>query len=159
TWYWWTAGNQAYWRDVAVLTAGHSTKVDLPIRLKKSGLPVKVDLLSLLHSVPRASRFEVLGTINDPDFVAAEKPDEYGLMIDAMKAGTMDYSADEYGWSTGIVGLRLFKNKKFDAKVWSPNKYLADPGSVEPPYLVGMACAICHVAFNPCKPPADPAEP
>ena len=37
-------------------------------------------------------------------------------------------------------------------------KYLADPGSVEPPY-VGMACALCHVSFNPNKPPEDPANP
>ena len=38
-------------------------------------------------------------------------------------------------------------------------KYLADPSSVEPPYNVGMACALCHVSFNPNNPPKDPANP
>ena len=38
-------------------------------------------------------------------------------------------------------------------------KYLDDPGSVEPPYLVGMACAFCHVSFSPQKPPQDPSNP
>ena len=35
---------------------------------------------------------------------------------------------------------------------------LAD-GAVEPPFLIGTACASCHVAFDPAKPPADPAHP
>jgi len=118
----------------ALMTNAH---VNLPIRLKKTGLPVKVDLLSLLHKVPRAQRFELLGTMNDPDCVAADKPDQYGLMIDRMKQGTMDYKAEEYGWSSGIIGLRLFTNTKFKPKLWSLRRYLDDPGSVEPPYLVG----------------------
>jgi hypothetical protein len=145
TWYWWTGGNQSFWRDIS----------------KQTGiLPIKADLLALLHSTPRARRFELLGSINDPDCVAAEKPDQYGLMIDRMKAGTeKEYDVNEYGWSSGVVGLRLFKNPNFDGRKWDLNRYLADPAKVEPPYLVGMACAVCHVSFNPLHPPADPNEP
>jgi hypothetical protein len=145
TWYWWTGGSQSFWREIA----------------KQTGiLPIKADLLALLHSTPRASRFDVLGTMNDPDCVAAEKPDHYGLMIDRMKDGTQkEYDVNEYGWASGVIGLRLFKNPQFDSAKWSLTKYLADPKLVEPPYLVGMACAVCHVSFNPLHPPLDPNEP
>ncbi|HEY7326938.1 MAG TPA: hypothetical protein VH592_04835 [Gemmataceae bacterium] len=145
TWYWWTGGNQAFWRELSQQTGI---------------LPIKADLLALLHSTPRASRFESLGTMNDPDCVAAEKPDRYGLLIDRMKDGTQkEYDVADYGWASGVIGLRLFKNPKFDSAKWSLPKYLADPKLVEPPYLVGMACAVCHVSFNPLHPPADPNEP
>ena len=31
---------------------------------------------------------------------------------------------------------------------------------MEPPYLVvRMACGLCHISFNPTKPPKDPASP
>jgi hypothetical protein len=33
---------------------------------------------------------------------------------------------DVFGFSSGVVGLLLFKNKKFDAKHWSIDKYLDD---------------------------------
>ena len=58
-----------------------------------------------------------------------------------------------------FIGLQLFKNKNFDAKKWSLDKYLDDASSVEPPYHVGMACTVCHTAFNPNRPPKNPAEP
>ncbi len=32
-------------------------------------------------------------------------------------------------------------------------------GSVEPPFRIGMACGACHIAYDPLKPPADPAHP
>ena len=145
TWYCWTAGNQAFWREIS----------------KRTGiLPVKADLLALLHSTPRSQRFEVLGTMNDPDCVAADTPDQYGLMIDRMKQGTeKDLDVDVYGRASGVIGLRLFKNPQFDNARWSLGRYLADPAKVEPPYLVGMACAVCHVSFNPLHPPVDHNEP
>jgi hypothetical protein len=43
--------------------------------------------------------------------------------------------------------------------VVSIDKYLADASSVEPPYDVGMACAVCHTASNPKRPTRNPAEP
>jgi hypothetical protein len=114
----------------------------------------KADFLRLLHTVPRNKRFELMGLINDPDTVAAEKPDQYGLMLDRMKEGTLTWDPDVFGYSSGVLGLQLFANKKFDPQKWSLAKYLEDPGSVEPPYNVGMACGFCHVSFKPTRPPA-----
>src|SRR6476659_3151692 len=102
---------------------------------------------------------EKMGLINDPDTVAAEKPDKYGLMIDHMKDGSLTWDPEVFGYSSGVIGLQLFLNKKFDASKWSVKKYMEDAGSVEPPYLVGMACSLCHVSFNPSKPPQDPVNP
>jgi hypothetical protein len=84
-----------------------------------------------------------MGLINDPDTVAADKPDQYGLMLDRMKEGTLTWDAETFGYSSGVIGLQLFVNKKFDPQKWSLAKYLDNPASVEPPYNVGMACALC----------------
>ena len=89
----------------------------------------------------------------------------------------------EFGTSTGALGFRKFPNPRFDAEKWRKinggqlgtwNGYrkrfpsgkgsamvvshLAD-GSIEPPFLIGMACGACHIAFNPLKPPKDPSFP
>jgi hypothetical protein len=149
TWHWWCgADNTGFWREMAKLTGK-----------KENVLNVRVDLLRMLHTLPRSARWEKIGLINDPDCVAAEKPDQYGLKIDQMKDGTLTWDPEEFGFSSGVVGLQLFKNKRFDAKKWSIDKYIADASSVEPPYLVGMACTVCHTAFNPNRPPKNPAEP
>ena len=100
-----------------------------------------------------------MGLINDPDTVAADKPDQYGLMLDRMKEGTLTWDPETFGYSSGVIGLQLFVNKKFDPQKWSLAKYLENPASVEPPYNVGMACGFCHVSFNPVRPPADVHEP
>jgi hypothetical protein len=144
TWYWWTAGSEGFWRDVAVLT---------------DDLGARVDLLAILHTVPRSERWKMMGLVNDPDCVAAEKPDKYGLLIDRMKEGTADYDYKTFGWSSGVIGLRLFENPNFKPEKWNFAKYLQHPKDVEPPYRVGMTCAVCHVALNPCNPPEDAAEP
>src|ERR1700738_1923303 len=85
--------------------------------------------------------------------------DKYGLMLDRMKDGTLTWDPEVFGYSSGVIGLQLFPNKNFDAAKWSLTKYLNDPGSVEPPYSVGMTCALSHVSFNPSKPPLNPSEP
>ena len=72
---------------------------------------MKVDFLRLLTTVPRNKRFELIGLINDPDTVAAEKPDQYGLMIDRMKAGTLKWDPEKFGYSSGVFGLQLFVNR------------------------------------------------
>jgi hypothetical protein len=68
-----------------------------------------------------------------------------------------------YGYSTGVVGLRLFPNPDFDQKAaerWDADrfyrdeKYFTNPKLVRP-YRVGMACAFCHVGPNPSNPPAN----
>ena len=86
-----------------------------------------------------------------------------------------------FGTSTGALGFRKFPNPRFDAARWrslnksparwdgytgalaasgpdSRNSHLVD-GSIEPPFLIGMSCGACHIAFNPLKPPADPERP
>jgi hypothetical protein len=79
TWHWWVGvDNPGFWRESTKATS------TAPGNL----LGVKVDFLRVLNSVPRNKRFELMGHINDPDTVAADKPDQYGLMLDRMKKGT-----------------------------------------------------------------------
>jgi hypothetical protein len=91
-----------------------------------------------------------------------------------------------FGTSTGALGFRKFPNPRFDHERWQQlngslatwegyrqtivpyekgpenpdtrNNRLMD-GSIEPPFLVGMACGGCHIAFDPLNPPADPEHP
>lgn len=86
-----------------------------------------------------------------------------------------------FGTSTGALGFRKFPNPRFDADRWralngsmgswdgvtralkeegpdSRANHLLD-GSIEPPFLIGMSCGACHIAFNPLKPPSDPEHP
>lgn len=92
----------------------------------------------------------------------------------------------EFGTSTGALGFRKFPNPRFDPETWrkvnggrlgtwegyarriplpSSGKgpapvasHLSD-GSIEPPFLIGMSCGACHIAFNPVNPPKDPVNP
>ena len=89
-----------------------------------------------------------------------------------------------FGTSTGALGLRKFPNPRFDEAGWKAlnggrldtwagyNRALSadaattdartsrlSDGSVEPPFRIGMACGACHIAFNPTRPPQDPAAP
>jgi mono/diheme cytochrome c family protein len=149
TWHWWVGvDNPGFWTDLVKLTGGKHNYADF-----------HMDFFRLLATLPRSERFKKLGLINDPDSVAADKPDQFGLKLDRMKDGSLQWDPEKFGYSSGVIGLQLFKNEKFDAAKWSLEKYLAEPGSVEPPYKVGMACAFCHVGFNPLNPPKDPAEP
>lgn len=96
----------------------------------------------------RAQRWKTLGTMNDPGCKAATKADQYGLYMDDCK--------DPY--SAGAIGFRKFPNPAFNQGKWDAAKYTTD-STMEPPYLVGLTCGACHTAFNPAKPPADPAHP
>jgi len=113
--------------------------------------------------------------------VQATGPDQYGLFIDVPnpndEAGKIDQVVDyaTYGRSSGVIGLRLSDNPKFDAAAkadWmahvgpdgvnhdfyeSPD-YFNNPKLVRP-YIVGMACSLCHVSFDPVRPPADVTNP
>ncbi|MEO7192736.1 MAG: cytochrome c [Vicinamibacterales bacterium] len=86
-----------------------------------------------------------------------------------------------FGTSTGALGFRKFPNPRFQPEKWrAANGSLgswegyAKPiaatgtdarasrlmdGSIEPPYLIGMACGACHISFKPANPPKDPAHP
>jgi hypothetical protein len=157
TWLMWTAGNQAFWDYLA----GHSFGT--------------FDLLKTIDSRERPHRFATFGLMNEPGFVAAAAPDQYGLWIDRADASEVPYGESfprqdflrVYGRSTGIVGLRLFANPKFDdaaRRRWDPDRYRNDPAyygdpNLVRPYTVGMACGFCHAGPNPVAPPADPENP
>lgn len=90
----------------------------------------------------------------------------------------------EFGTSLGSVGFRKFPNPRFHAEKWKAinggklgtwqgyNQKVADTaaredermshihdGSIEPPFLIGITCASCHISFDPRKSPSDPARP
>ncbi len=178
TWMFFTGGNQFFLRQAAVLASKRN---------------VSVDFFRLLDSRHRADRFKDLGLINEPNCVLAKQPDEYGFWLDealpdpenhypgqyskqlGLKSPLKEYYAhlDEntlfwYGYPTGVVGLRKFKNPNFtdkDDREWKKNKnasvraYFDNPGAKEPPWLIGFSCAFCHMGFDPTNPPANPAEP
>lgn len=177
TWLVWTAGNDRFWDEISDYAFG------------------AFDILKIVSSHPglkysRDNRFRYLGVINEPCFDKPAGPDpaRFGLWLDKRRGDCApDPFADPrkypgvvtgargrtvpvgsfYGEPTGIVGLRLFPNPKFDeaaAKAWDPVRYYTDPGyynrrDLIRPYRVGMACAFCHVGPNPVKPPADPENP
>jgi mono/diheme cytochrome c family protein len=127
------------------------------------------DLLKVIAS-PRNRRFQTYGIFNQPGYMQPAQANEYGLYIDVPREPGSKFDIDSrmdiptYGISSGVMGLRLFKNPKFDASKWDANKYWNDPNyytrkDLERPYRVGMACSFCHVGPDPVNPPADPNEP
>ena len=152
TWYFWTGGSvdasgqnvvgdQELWRILAVESHGG------------------FDLLQAIDSRYRGERFKRFGVISDPDCRKATQPDQYGLWLDDCSSPDVPRPPDVPGEPTGVIGLRKFPNPKFNPAAWNLKKYLDDPAQVEPPYLIGVACAFCHVGFNPLHPPADPEAP
>jgi mono/diheme cytochrome c family protein len=148
TWIMWTAGNQKFFR--------------LGTKLGGEKAGVSIEYFRLLDSRDRATRFARLGLINEPNCYQASKPDEYGLWLDEW-AGDPDPKAypdtNVYGKPTGVIGLRKYPNPSFDRSKWDVNKYFASPDQVEPPYLIGMSCAFCHMGFHPQRFPDDPVNP
>ncbi len=148
TWILWTAGDQVFWDGMAQHGLGTA------------------DLLKTIDSRRRGSRFKDMGLVNQPGFQQATQPDQFGLWLDT---GEQEEGVDPavYGRPSGIVGLRLYPNSKFDEQArrrWDPKRYYSDPNyyndpNLVRPYLVGMACGFCHVSFNPLKPPEDPEKP
>lgn len=135
----------------------------------------------------RDSRFCYVGIINEPGFVQATEPDEYGLCLDRRVAAEPDPFEKQvvkdkkgpfegkdrmvYGRPSGALGLRLFPNPNFDAEAerkwkkamerdafYTDAKYYSDRNLVRP-YRVAMSCAFCHVSPHPLRPPADPENP
>jgi hypothetical protein len=150
TWNLWTGGDEQFWERMSRESYG------------------LIDLLKTIDSRKRATRFTDLGLINEPGFKPAAKPDANGLWIDeADTPEPADIDPKVYGRPTGIMGFRLFDNPEFNdeaKKNWDANRYYNDPDyAVNPklvrPYRVGISCGSCHIAFNPCKPPADPENP
>jgi len=147
TWLLWTAGDQTFWDRMAQQAYGLT------------------DLLKTIDSRRRSTRFLDMGLVNQPGFEQAAQPDEFGLWLDT---GPQEDGVDPkiYGRPSGIVGLRVYPNPKFDDEArrrWDANRYYTDPNyyndpKLVRPYVVGMACAFCHVSFNPLKPPGDPEK-
>ena len=136
TWYFWTAGDERFWRRMAALTNGD------------------VDLLMYVDSRRHNHRFETMGVINHPRCRAAASADQYGLWMD--DCSDAEQVPQIPGKPSGIVGLRRFDNPAFDPSKWSLDAYLKNRAAVEPPYLIGMSCGFCHIGFNPINPPIDP---
>jgi mono/diheme cytochrome c family protein len=150
-WYLWTGGTEYMWRELA-----------------RRGI---VDILEIASSgrVSRADRWREFGLINDPACRQAETPDQYGLRFDECiddgpgKDGRPVFP----GEPSGVIGLRKFANPKFEPARWNRARYMGgdtiEPAdadkSIEPPYLVGTTCAVCHATLNPVAPPTDPANP
>jgi RoxA-like, cytochrome c-like len=154
TWVLWCAGNEVFWDYLA----GHSYGF--------------MDLLKLCDFAPDdklgGKRWGPAGLVIEPGTMVPDKPDEFGLYIRQTEhAIARRPDPKVYGRSSGIVGLRLFPNPKFDEKArkhWdavkyrTDEKYYNDPNLVRP-YRVGMSCVFCHVAPHPLNPPADPEAP
>lgn len=148
TWLLWTAGDQVFWDYMA-----------------RGGFGI-VDLLKTVDSRHRATRFAEMGLINEPGFTEATQPDKYGLWLDQ---GPQEQGVDAnvYGHPSGVIGLRIYLNPRFDAaaqRAWDPQRYYNDPSyytnpNLVRPYIVGMACGLCHVSFNPLKPPDNREQP
>ena len=124
------------------------------------------DLLKTIDSRQRNTRFQRHGPGESAGIRAGHAADEYGLWLDSGPQED-DVDPEVYGRPSGIVGLRVYPNPKFDdeaRKQWDANRYYSDPNyyndpKLVRPYVVGMACGFCHVSFNPVKPPDDPEKP
>ncbi len=147
TWYFWTGGNEKFFRELAKLTHGEADFLGLLDARPDS------DTADEAQHYQRNERFQKIGTINDPGCTAATKPDEYGLWLD---------NCDKDPNAAGVMGVRKFANPNFDPEKWDVAQYYA-PGDtksqIEPPYRMGVSCGICHIAHNPLKPPKDPEKP
>lgn len=156
TWNLWCAGDEQFWERMSRESYG------------------LMDLLKTVDSRNRTNRFKKLGLINQPGFRPATKPDANGLWIDeAVAPEPAAIDTKVYGRPTGIMGFRIFDNPDFkgDAvKNWDAKKYYNDDDTPEyrdyavnsklaRPYKIGVSCGSCHIAFNPCQPPADPENP
>lgn len=149
-WHLWSAGNDAFWDEVARMTGGF------------------VDLLKMLDSRHRGTRFAELGLMNEPGYRQAAKPDEFGVWLDERAAETASpIDTKIYGRSSGVLGFRIFPNPDFKGKArddWNAERYYNDPAyaanqALVRPYRVGVSCSACHVAPHPLRPPADPENP
>jgi mono/diheme cytochrome c family protein len=151
TWIMWTGGNEKFFRLGTELAGSFG---------------ISVEYYRLLDTRDRPTRFARLGLINEPNTYQVDRPDQYGFWLDEWAGDKHPDSYPDpkvYGEPTGIVGLRKFPNPKFNSATWDPkrdpDRFFKNPASVEPPYSIGMACAFCHMAFHPQKPPEDPVEP
>ncbi len=150
TWNLWCGGDEQFWERMARESFG------------------LIDLLKVIDSRNRATRFAEKGLINQPGTKQASAPDKHGLWIDeAVEPEPASIDPKVYGRPSGIMGYRIFDNPDFkgDAvKKWDATRYYTDADyavqrDLVRPYKVGISCGSCHIAFNPENPPADPVNP
>ena len=152
TWNLWCGGTEQFWDRMSRESYG------------------LIDLLKTIDSRHRSSRFQEMGLINEPGFRPATKSDQYGLWIDEPMEGQGEPAGIDpkvYGRPSGIMGFRIFENPDFkgDAvKNWNGERYYNDAdyavrADLIRPYRIGISCGSCHIAFHPCRPPADPENP
>src|SRR5262249_19596666 len=140
TWIHWTWGNQKVLRRASVVAG------NLPV-------PISIDLFRLLDSRKRGTRFRDLGLINEPNCKPCKEPkwglwlDEFDK--GAEDYYPVDYNLDtgeykekysdryrlrypdgntkvdlrHFGHPSGVVGVRLFTNPRFDPKRWKAEEY------------------------------------
>ncbi len=124
----------------------------------------------------RDTRFCYQGLMNEPGFVKARRPDEWGLCLDERVAPPEPFDPEVYGRPSGVLGLRLYPNPEFfegkDAEraqahwqrgmerdaFYTDRGFYSDRNLIRP-YRVGMACTFCHVSPHPLHPPEDPENP
>jgi len=183
-WLVWSGGNDRFWDGLTTTTFGAFDLLKIVSSAPELGFT-------------RATRWNELGLVNEPCFDKASGPDpkRFGLWLDVRRAdcpadpfenearypgvkigargvakmpdGSTLPVGSFYGYATGIAGLRLFPNPKFDeaaAARWDAKRYYGDPSyyndrNLVRPYRVGMSCGFCHVGPSPIHPPADPAAP
>jgi cytochrome c5 len=152
-WMMWTGGNEAFWDWLARFGYG------------------SIDLLHVIDSDVRSDRFERAGLIPEPGMRPPTKEETelaFGVRYDRpIDANAPKPDPKVYGYSSGIVGLRLYPNPEFKGRAktqWDHKRYYNDtrystnPSTVRP-FRVGMSCAFCHAAPDPLRPPKNPEQP
>jgi hypothetical protein len=184
TWLFYTGGTQKFFRILAKFAGQLDASVDFYRLLESKGRPDRFRKLGLINEPnfvqaadgetdeygfsmdkwngdPEGCYDEVTGTPLGPKGEPLAGPT-------TGKTGYYPWNPKWYGEPTGILGLRKFPNPAFNddlKKAWladpkgSVRKYFKNPGKVEPPYIVGITCSLCHIAFDPLSPPKDPANP
>lgn len=111
------------------------------------GEPRYPDQSHWLDTRKRDDRYRLWGMINDPD---CEQGDASTFWLDRCK--------DPH--SSGVVGLRKYINRN-PPEGFDPYRTPYQEGELTDSrrFVIGQACAVCHAAFDPTHPPADPNQP
>ena len=183
TWIFYTGGNQKFYRILARFGGESGVSIDFFRLLDSKGRADRFREIGLINEPNFRPAKD--GETDEYGFrVDVWEGDPYGGYDEANGAyvagpkasapqaatygGAYPINPKWYGEPTGIIGLRKFPNPDFSDAMktaWkkepqaSVRNYFKSPGKVEPPYVVGITCALCHIAFDPLNPPKDTAKP
>lgn len=104
------------------------------------------DYSSWLDTRNRDQRFKKFGLMNDP-----------GCRPGSEQTYWLDECDDPH--SSGVLGVRKYYADASDGFDPYTSPYQQGEIAAQKRFVVGFACAICHVAFDPTNPPQDPANP